>query len=128
VLPTGPYLISSATFPTYFVKDRDKAKHVACDVDIEIFKKHFAKRLGIKHRFVGTEPYSPMTDTYNGRLEALLPPEINVTVIRRFEICGAAVSASEVRKYIKSGNREAVAALVPKSTLEYLDEKKLIKS
>ncbi|MBQ7391062.1 MAG: adenylyltransferase/cytidyltransferase family protein, partial [Clostridia bacterium] len=37
VLPSGPYLISSATFPTYFLKDRDKAKQAFCDVDIEIF-------------------------------------------------------------------------------------------
>lgn len=129
VLPTGPYLISSATFPTYFVKDRDKAKHVACDVDIEIFKRHFAKRLGIKRRFVGTEPYSPMTAAYNDRLlEKFKNTDIKIDVINRFKRNKTAVSASEVRKYIKSGNREAVAALVPKSTLEYLDEKKLIKS
>ena len=39
VLPTGPYLISSATFPTYFLKEREKAAQIQCLLDIEIFTK-----------------------------------------------------------------------------------------
>ena len=39
VTETGPYLISSATFPTYFLKNRDSAYTVQCDLDIEIDRK-----------------------------------------------------------------------------------------
>ncbi len=39
VLTTGPYLISSATFPTYFLKERESAAQVKCLLDIEIFIK-----------------------------------------------------------------------------------------
>ena len=56
VLPTGPYLISSATFPTYFLKDRDQATDVQCMLDVEIFLRHFVPRFSITRRFVGTEP------------------------------------------------------------------------
>ena len=41
VLPTGPYLISAATFPTYFLKNRDGAEQVQCLLDIAIFCKFF---------------------------------------------------------------------------------------
>jgi [citrate (pro-3S)-lyase] ligase len=37
VLPTGPYLISSATFPAYFIKDKENLAEIQCLLDIEIF-------------------------------------------------------------------------------------------
>ena len=37
VLSTGPYLISSVTFPTYFIKDRDRARVAACELDVRMF-------------------------------------------------------------------------------------------
>ncbi|MBR6825106.1 MAG: [Oscillospiraceae bacterium] len=72
VLPTGPYLISSATFPTYFLKDRDKAA-AHCELDIAVFAKHFIPYFGITCRFVGTEPLSPLTEQYNRALKEKLP-------------------------------------------------------
>ena len=41
VLPTGPYLISSATFPTYFLKNRESHAEIQCLLDIEIFAGYF---------------------------------------------------------------------------------------
>lgn len=73
VLPTGPYLISSATFPTYFLKDRDNADTVHCMLDVEIFTKHFAPYFSITRRFVGTEPLSALTARYNEVLKDQLP-------------------------------------------------------
>ena len=121
VLPTGPYLISSATFPTYFLKDRDNADAVHCMLDVEIFTKHFAPYFSITRRFVGTEPLSALTARYNEVLNAELPRRgIPVEVIPRLEKNGIPVSASAVRAALKDNDRELVRSLVPATTFHYL--------
>jgi len=121
VLPTGPYLISSATFPTYFLRERDKADEVKCALDIEIFVNHFAPHFGITHRYVGTEPISKMTDMYNRALIKKLPEKnIEVIEITRAENEGEAISASRVRALIREGKMEKVKALVPETTYNHL--------
>ena len=120
VLPTGPYLISSATFPTYFLKDRENAEAVHCLLDIEIFCKYYAPKFGITRRYVGTEPLSPMTNQYNEALKAHLPGKgIELREIPRLEI-GTPVSASAVRSYLESGNWEMLKQFLPQTTYEYL--------
>ena len=127
VLETGPYLISSATFPTYFLKDRDSAPSVHCDVDIEIFTKYFVPRLCINRRYVGTEPNSAMTEKYNISLGNKLPQAgIELRIIERRTENGVAISASRVRELLKSGDIESVKRLVPKTTIDYLENNKLI--
>ena len=121
VLPTGPYLISSATFPTYFLKERDKADEVKCALDIEIFANYFAPHFNITHRFVGTEPISRMTDMYNRVLLEKLPEKnIEITEIPRKESGGEVISASRVRELIKKGEIEKVKPLVPETTYIHL--------
>ena len=98
VLPTGPYLISSATFPTYFLKDRENAEAIHCLLDIEIFCKYYVPKFGITRRYVGTEPLSPMTNQYNDALKQHLPEKgIALREIPRLEQSGTPVSASAVR-------------------------------
>lgn len=121
VLPTGPYLISSATFPTYFLKERDTAEQVHCLLDIEIFCKYFAPKFGITRRYVGTEPLSPMTAQYNEALARSLPAKgIELRQIPRLEVSGAPVSASAVRAHLDRGETEALQQLLPQTTYEYL--------
>ena len=121
VLPTGPYLISSATFPTYFLKDRDCADAVHCMLDVEIFTKHFAPHFSITRRFVGTEPLSALTARYNEILRQQLPRRgIPVEEIPRLEKNGIPVSASAVRQAWSAGDRALVRTLVPKTTFDYL--------
>jgi [citrate (pro-3S)-lyase] ligase len=119
VLPTGPYLISSATFPTYFLKDRDSAAQVHCKLDIEIFEKYFVPRFGITHRYVGTEPFSPMTAQYNDALKENLH---NVTFVEipRLETGNTPVSASAVRAALD--HNEDIRAMVPETTYRYLTQ------
>ena len=120
VLPTGPYLISSATFPTYFLKDREGAEQVHCLLDIEIFCNHYAPRLGISRRYVGTEPLSPMTAQYNEALKANLPQRgIQVREIPRLEI-GVPVSASAVRNALQTQDDETLRNMLPPTTYDYL--------
>ena len=127
VLPTGPYLISGATFPTYFLKDREQAQQIHCRLDIEIFCRYFAPRLGITRRYVGTEPLSPTTDLYNDELRQHLPPRgIYVRQIPRLTKEGIPVSASAVRKALSEGNLTAIGSLVPNSTFTYLQQNNLI--
>lgn len=121
ILPTGPYLISSATFPTYFLKEREKAEQIHCLLDIAIFCRHFIPSFGITHRYAGTEPLSPMTNQYNTVLAEHLPK--NGTVFKeipRLETENIPISASAVRQLVQGGNTEALKMLVPPTTLAYL--------
>ena len=123
VLPTGPYLISAATFPTYFLKDRDGAEQVQCLLDIAIFCKYYAPHFGIKYRYVGTEPLSPMTNKYNMALKENLPTKgIDVRELPRLEKAGTPISASAVRKALAENNWDALRALVPPTTFDHLQK------
>lgn len=127
VLPTGPYLISSATFPTYFLKDREAAQTVQCLLDIEIFTKYYVPKFGITHRFVGTEPLSPMTGMYNDALKTYLPGKgVAVCEIPRLQTGDTPISASYVRSLLGKGQPELLSSLVPETTFTYLQENNLI--
>lgn len=127
VHPTGPYLISSATFPSYFLKDRATAGDVQCRLDIEIFARQFAPRFGITRRFVGTEPLCPVTAQYNENLARLLPGMgVELCRLDRLEQNGAPISASAVRALLGRGDPDALKALVPETTFAYLKERELI--
>ena len=121
VLPTGPYLISSATFPTYFLKEREKAETIHCLLDIEIFCNYYVPKFGISRRYVGTEPLSQMTDQYNTALKQYLPGKgIQLKEIPRLEQDSTPVSASAVRAHLQNKDFEALEALLPHTTYEYL--------
>lgn len=123
VLETGPYLISSATFPTYFLKDKDNASEIQCMLDIEIFSEYYAPYFSISKRFVGTEPLSPSTEKYNQALKKYLPQKnIELIEVPRLETKDTPISASKVRKLIKENNFEALQEYLPKTTLEYIKE------
>lgn len=124
VLPTGPYLISSATFPTYFLKDREQATQVQCALDIQVFAKHFAPHFGITRRYVGTEPLSLMTARYNEALKQLLPGAgIELREIPRLESGAEPISASRVRQLLEEKNWPALESLLPQTTLDYLKQR-----
>ena len=127
VLPTGPYLISSATFPTYFIKEREKAGQIQCMLDVEIFTKYFAPKFSITRRYVGTEPFSPMTSQYNEVLRENLPKhDIDFIELPRLEKHKTPVSASAVRRFLDSKDIETVKELVPDTTFYYLQTKGLL--
>jgi [citrate (pro-3S)-lyase] ligase len=117
VLPTGPYLISNATFPTYFLKDREGASQVHCKLDIAIFENYFVPKFGITHRYVGTEPLSPVTAQYNEALKENLK-KVTLVEIPRLETGTVPVSASAVRSALDAG--EDIRKLVPESTYQYV--------
>ena len=117
IIPSGPYLISSLTFPTYFLKeDVDQVKEEAL-CDALIFKKYFIPIFKIKKRYLGTET-DLVTNRYNLVLQEVLGDLIEV--IPRIKASGENISASRVRALLKDKDFEAISSLVPSSTLEYL--------
>ena len=116
---SGPYIISSATFPSYFQKDEKDVIESHANLDLEIFVK-IAKALNINIRYVGEEPTSLVTGIYNKIMEKKLPENgIECFVVKRKEMDGNIISASEVRKKIKEGNIEGIKNMVPVSTYKF---------
>ena len=117
---SGPYIVSQATFPSYFQKDEDAAILGHARLDIAVFQR-IAAALGITRRYVGSEPSSHVTNLYNETMTQFLPEtNIECRIIPRKEAEGAPISASTVRRYIQEGNLAALASLVPPSTLAFL--------
>ena len=52
VHPSGPYMISNATFPTYFLKDDEDAAKIQSELDITLFASRIAPILHITKRLL----------------------------------------------------------------------------
>ena len=99
---TKDYLISSVTFPTYFIKEKARAEDVRCALDLTVFADVFAKEMGITVRYVGTEPLDPVTARYNEIMKEMLPPKgIEVVEVPRLTVNGEIVSATKVREKLQ---------------------------
>jgi [citrate (pro-3S)-lyase] ligase len=116
---TGSYMISSSTFPSYFIKDAGDVIQAQARLDIQVFKK-IASALGISARYVGEEPFSQVTAAYNQVMAEELPKDgIDCVVIPRREEGGQPISASAVRQLIHEGRLEEIRPLVPDSTYRF---------
>lgn len=125
LLPSSDYMISSATFPTYFIKDKGRIDEINYTLDLTIFADRIAPGLHITKRFVGTEPFCAVTGGYNSYMKSLLPPKgIEVIELQRMEKDGIPVSASAVRALLKDGRLEEVKQLVPETTYQFLCSEK----
>ena len=126
VCPGGAYIISSATFPDYFFKNKTDAASAHARLDATLFAEQIAPACGIKTRFVGEEPLDPMTAAYNEALLAILPARgVSVRVIPRKLQQGEPISASRVRAFWQAGDYASIAPLVPETTLAYIREHSL---
>lgn len=120
------YIISKATFPSYFIKEKGVINDAHARLDLTLFRNHIAPALGINRRYVGSEPYCPVTAHYNGVMHevltdpALTGPAIEVRGVNRYRREGEAISASRVRAWLREGALDKVALWVPESTCRYL--------
>ena len=120
VAGTDRYLVSSATFPAYFLKEKAAAGAVWTDLDIAVFLK-LAAALGITRRFVGSEPFCPVTAAYNAAMAAALPRGgVELVELPRLEKDHTPVSATEVRRLLSQGRWQEIRPLVPEATWNYL--------
>ena len=128
VLPSRDYMVSTATFPAYFLKEHaplEVAKTQAA-VDAQLFKEKIAPILNIRSRFVGEEPFSPVTEVYNRSLQAVFGTELELVIVPRKEMEGAAISATNVRKALQEKDVALLSHLVPQTTYDYLKKIKKI--
>jgi [citrate (pro-3S)-lyase] ligase len=115
------YIISNATFPSYFLKDSENVAESQAQLDLTVFGRYIAPALLINKRFVGEEPECEVTSVYNKVMKDLLPSYgIEVVEIPRLRIGRETVSASLVREYIRAGEMESVEMLVPDTTFKFL--------
>ncbi|SDY57603.1 [citrate (pro-3S)-lyase] ligase [Proteiniborus ethanoligenes] len=118
------YIISDATFPSYFIKDKSSIVEAHTRLDIEIFKEYIVPALGINKRYVGEEPYCPITKQYNETMKALLPlAGVTVEEVKRIGVEDDYISASKVRSLIISGELSKTKKYLPKTTYDFLMSK-----
>jgi [citrate (pro-3S)-lyase] ligase len=121
VLPGGKLIISSLTFPKYFVKDAEKDSEIDATFDLTIFAKYICPELGISKRFVGEEPFCKVTNQYNIQMKKIIEMfGITFCVIPRFESDGIAISASRVRTLLANKDYDSIKKIVPISTYNFL--------
>ncbi|MGX8692232.1 MAG: adenylyltransferase/cytidyltransferase family protein, partial [Clostridia bacterium] len=118
---SGPYIISSATFPSYFLRDEDAAILAHAKLDLAVFGK-IAAVLGVAARYAGEEKSSHVTSLYNETMAAELPKMgVAFRMIPRLTLGGEVVSASTVRQAIHDGQIEEAAFLLPESSRRYFE-------
>ncbi|SMP68473.1 [citrate (pro-3S)-lyase] ligase [Anoxynatronum buryatiense] len=119
----GPYLISSATFPSYFIKDASAVNEIHCRLDLTLFGSRIAPPLGISKRFIGEEPYCLTTRHYNETMKSLLP-EMGIEVVEIPRLTDTDtngwISASRVRAALLENQIDLISQMVPASTLTFL--------
>lgn len=122
VIPGGEYIISSATFPSYFLRKEDERLKSYTEMDCGIFGKYFCSKFNIEKRFVGQEPFCRVTNAYNGRMKDILPGYgVQLVEIERKMAAGEYISASRVRELIKDNQMTIIEKLVPETTWKFLN-------
>lgn len=119
--PTESYMISSAVFPSYFLKSETAVIESQAALDAELFKR-IAAGLSITRRYLGDEPTSKVTALYNKVLTQALPDAgIECVVLPRLKVAdGRVISASTARLLMAEQNWQELASMLPDSTIEYL--------
>lgn len=121
LLDGSDYIISAASFPTYFLKENSDISRIQAELDLTLFGSRIAAPLRITQRFVGTEPYDLMTAGYNAQMKKILPMYgVQPIIIPRLEIEGKAVSASQIRKMLYENDFSSIEKFVPPATYHFL--------
>ena len=108
VISGGDFIISNATFPTYFIKGTDELA-AQTKLDATIFATRIAPALNITVRFVGEEPTDKTTLAYNQAMrEVFAENGIELKVIPREQKGDQIVSASSVRRALAADDWETV--------------------
>ncbi len=121
VLSTGPYLVSKASFPSYFLSDEAAQTSQHATLDVAIYEGYFKPIFNLKKRYVGEEPFSHTTALYNEVMEATL--EDHLVIIPRLTLNATPISASEVRRRLKTGDLHTVSAFLPEHVTQFLASK-----
>jgi [citrate (pro-3S)-lyase] ligase len=121
VIPGGEYIISSATFPAYFLREESSRLKAYTELDASIFGEYFCKKLNINRRYVGNEPYCNVTNQYNEALREVLERySVELKVVERMKQMDYVISASKVRELIKENDFQQLTHILPQTTINFL--------
>lgn len=122
VIPGGEYIISSATFPSYFIKEKSSRLKSYTEIDAGIFGKYISKKLNINKRYVGNEPFCEVTDSYNQALASELEKfGVKLIEIKRKNVNEEVISASYVRKLIKEDKLKDAKEFLTENVYDFLN-------
>ncbi len=120
-LPSGAFILSYNTLPSYFSKDTVQNITIDAALDIQLFAEIIAPALRITVRFVGEEPLDNITNQYNREMERTLGEyDIEFVEIQRKTSEEEVISASKVRRLLKNNSFEEIEKIVPECTYNYL--------
>ena len=128
MIATGPYIVSGAIFPNYFLKNEswNFVSEKQAEIDVKIFVEYIAPILNIKKRYIGCETYCETTAAYNTAMHKILP-EHNIEVVECERISSNTdfceknyISASKIREAIKQDKLNDVLDSLPESTQKFL--------
>lgn len=111
VVPSSKYIVSSSTFPSYFLKDENEVSEQYSIIDALIFKEYFINHLYIKKRYVGAETVTKMVK-YNNILKEILQEKL--VIIDRLKENDEVISASKVRMLLQNNKIEETLEYVPR--------------
>lgn len=118
---SGQYIISAATFPSYFLKDSKKIVDAHGRMDLDIFSRHICPALSINKRYAGNEPLCAVTNHYNELMREILPARgIELEIMKRKENEKNVISASYVRELLINDDFEKIEKIVPPTTWRFL--------
>jgi len=121
VTETGPYALSSATFPAYFLKPGEAADEVRLEVDVELFARHLAPAFSLETRVAGTEPLDPMLRRYNQIMQkGLARRAIRFLQVERKKLGGRWINTAAVHKAFMNRDLPLLQELVPEPTFAHL--------
>lgn len=124
----GVYMVSKATFPSYFLQGEEQVVIAHAKLDLEIFLRHVVPTLGITRRYVGDEPYCNITKTYIDTMKLVLEANgVGCEIVHRLETealgigngASSAISASMVRTCIRENRLEDIKQIVPQTTYDF---------
>lgn len=130
VAATGPYQISAATFPDYFLKEHQDKHSVQVALDLELFLRWIVPTLNIRYRFVGTEPFDPLTAAYNEAMkQAFKNTPVKLIEMERYSKAGQMISATQIRKSLQENDLDQIQPYVPACVMDFLqsEEAKFLK-
>ena len=120
-IPSGSFMISSVTFPGYFMKDTPTGESYDDFLDLKIFAHYISPAFGINVRFVGEEPFDKVTRQYNYDMKIILEETgIDVIEIPRKKFGNEFISATKVRKLLKEKDYNSLKNYLPETTISKL--------
>ena len=119
VLSGGDFMISTVTFPGYFMKEDPTNTCYDSYLDLKIFLHYIVPAFHISVRFVGTEPFDQVTAKYNHDIQSTLGRgRVQVDPVPTKKWGAGFISATVVRKLLKERKWDELRSFVPDSTYQ----------